>query len=504
MPDDAGRIFPDTLRQPEAMHQKRSKGIMLVIATGLLVMAGVAGRSYLSRGKPIRVGILHSLTGPMAISENAMVEAERLAIDEINKSGGLLGRSIEYVVADGKSDWPTFAREAERLIDQEQVDVIIGCWTSASRKTVLPVVESKNHLLIYPMAYEGLEQSPNIIYTGSAPNQQITPAINWAHRELKANRYYLVGSDYIWPHSVNAIAAEIVQSIGAEVAGTSYLYFGTGNVDHVVADILEKKPDVIISTVVGDTNKAFYNGLFRAGITADKIPVISFSIAEAELSVLLKEIAPQSIVGHYSAWNYFQSIDREANRKFVSAFQAKYGSDQSTNDTVCASYNSVHFWAQAVREAETTELEAVRNTIRHQSLDAPEGIVSIDFDTNHTWRPSYIGQARADGQFDIRWTSETPMRPVPYPLSRTKKEWNEFLNDLFNKWNRTWANPREERAAALVKPVERAPAGETGKKPVAGPESPPVSPIVSRPETKTGPAGRRNVAPGKKAARKPD
>ncbi|MFM7127847.1 MAG: urea ABC transporter substrate-binding protein [bacterium] len=463
------------------MLKNQTKTLPMVIGLGLLAGVLVFARGYISQAKPIRVGILHSLTGPMAISEKAMADAEILAIEEINNSGGLLGRPVEYVVADGKSDWPTFAREAERLIEQEHVDVMIGCWTSASRKTVLPVVESKNHLLIYPMAYEGLEQSPNIIYTGSAPNQQISPAISWAHRELKANRFYLVGSDYIWPHSVNAIAAEIVQSVGATVAGTSYLYFGTSQVDHVIADILEKKPDVIISTVVGDTNKAFYNELYKAGITADKIPVISFSIAETELSVLLREIPPQSIVGHYSAWNYFQTINRDANRKFVKAFQAKYGSDRSMNDTVCASYNSVYFWAQAVREAESTSLEAVRNTIRHQSLDAPEGIVSIDFDTNHTWRPSYIAQARADGQFDIRWTSDNPLRPVPFPNTRTRPEWNRFLNDLFVKWNRTWSNPRDDRSHTSPGLLKTSDLTEKQPRPGSTAASPPVPPAVAKP-----------------------
>ena len=467
----------------------------MVIGLGLLAVAVVFAWGYFSQPKPIRVGILHSLTGPMAISETAMAEAEMLAIEEINNSGGLLGRPIQYIVADGKSDSPTFAREAERLIENEKVDVIIGCWTSANRKTVMPVVENKNHLMIYPMAYEGLEQSPNIIYTGSAPNQQISPAISWAHRELKANRYYLVGSDYVWPHSVNAIAAEIVQSIGAEVAGTNYLYFGTSYVDHVIADILEKKPDVIISTVVGDTNKAFYSGLYRAGITADKIPVISFSIAETELSVLLREIPPQSIVGHYSAWNYFQSIDREANRKFVKAFQTKYGSNRSMNDTVCASYNSVYFWAQAVREAESTDLEAVRNTIRHQSLDAPEGIVSIDFDTNHTWRPSYIAQARADGQFDIRWTSETPLRPVPYPNTRTKTEWNRFLNDLFTKWDRTWGNPRDDRGQSGPGSLKKSGSAEKRSAQASPAASPPVPPAVARPASENEKALNKPAAP---------
>ena len=483
------------------MPHKRLQSIYFFVVIVLIAILGYLGQGYLYRAKPIRVGLLHSLNGPMAISEKSMVDAEILAIEEINNSGGLLGRPIEYFVADGNSDWPTFAREAERLIKTEMVDVIIGCWTSASRKTVRPVIESNQHLLVYPMAYEGLEQSPNIIYTGSAPNQQITPAITWAHRELGARRFYLVGSDYIWPHSVNAISTEIIESLGGTLAGESYLFFGTKDVDHVINDILEKKPDVIISTVVGDTNAAFYDKLYRAGIRSNKTPVISFSIGETELSAILREISAESIVGHYSACNYFQSIDRDMNRKFVAAFRAKYGQERSLNDTVCASYNSVYFWAQAVREAETTDINAVRNTIRHQSLDAPEGIVTIDFDTNHTWRPSYIAQARSDGQFDIRWTSQTPVRPTPYPLTRTKAEWDQFLDDLFQKWDRTWANPRDTKDHKILSSNKlSSPEKLSVKKPAS--DSPPVIPLAkpTEPTKKKAQSGAANLK--KAAARK--
>ena len=428
-----------------------------VLACTLILIVGVGrwGWSQIGRQAPIKVGLLHSLTGPMAISEKSMVDAEVLALEELRASGGLLGRDLEWVVADGKSDWPTFAREAQRLIHDEKVDVIVGCWTSASRKTVLPVIESNNHLLIYPMAYEGLEESPNVIYIGAAPNQQIIPAVTWAMRELKAKRFYMVGSDYIWPHSVHAIASDALEAIGAELAGESYLFFGTDKVDSVVQDIIASKPDVIISTVVGDTNKAFYRALDQAGMTSAKLPVISFSIAEDELRSMLKEMPAKTIVGHYSAWNYFQTIDREENRSFIRRFQKRYGSDRTINDTIAASYNSVFLWAQAVREAETTDVKDVIHAMSHQSLDAPEGIVSIDAENHHTWRPTYIGRARSDAQFDIVWTSETSIRPEPYPLSRSKIAWEQFLANLYKDWGNQWANPKDNAKVASLKPVNK-------------------------------------------------
>jgi urea transport system substrate-binding protein len=385
--------------------------------------------------RPIVVGILHSQTGPMAVSERAMIDAEVLALEEINRAGGLLGRRVRWVVADGGSDWPTFAREAERLIRDERVSVIFGCWTSASRKTVLPVVEAADHLLIYPMAYEGIEQSPNIVYTGAAPNQQITPAVQWCHDVLEARRFFLVGSDYVWPRCVNAIAADQIRGLGATIAGEGYLPFGSTDVDALVREIVESKPDVILSSIPGDSAIAFARGLRAAGLKPEETPVVTFAIAENELAT-----AGVDMVGDYAAWNYFQSIDRPENAAFVRAFRAAYGEDRTTSDVIVASYNSVRLWAQAVREAGTVDVRQVRTALRRQSLSAPEGIIAVDPETQHTWRPVFIGRIRPDGQFDIVWSSRTAVRPVPFPISRSRSEWERFLGDLHRGWG-GWSGP---------------------------------------------------------------
>jgi urea transport system substrate-binding protein len=386
---------------------------------------------------PIRVGILHSKHGAMAISEESMIDAEIMALKEINQSGGLLGRQVEWVVADGRSDWPTFAREAERLIKDEKVCVIFGCWTSASRKSVKPVVENNSHLLVYPMAYEGLEQSPNIVYTGAAPNQQVIPAVSWCYESLKARKFFLVGSDYVWPHCVNEIIKDQLKALGAECVGEAYVLFGTDEVGDSIEAVKKANPDVIISTVVGDSNGPFYQQLHTAGILPQRTPVLSFSIAEDEL----RKLPLREMVGDYAAWDYFQSIDRPENRAFVERFKASNGADRVTSDVIEAAYNSVYLWAQAVREAESEEVAYVLKALRRQSLNAPEGIVSVDDETQHTWRPVYVGQIRADGQFNIVRSYEKPVRPIPYPNSRSHAEWDAFLNGLYKTWGNGWAKP---------------------------------------------------------------
>jgi urea transport system substrate-binding protein len=386
---------------------------------------------------PIRVGILHSKTGAMQISEQSMIDAEEMALTEINQSGGLLGRQVEWVVADGRSDWPTFAREAEKLINKEKVSVIFGCWTSASRKSVKPVVENNSHLLIYPMAYEGLEQSPNIVYTGAAPNQQVIPAVSWCYESLKARKFFLVGSDYVWPHCVNEIIKDQLKALGARCVGETYILFGSDEVGDSVEAIKKANPDVIISTVVGDSNGPFYQQLHTAGIPPQKTPVLSFSIAEDEL----RKLPLREMVGDYAAWDYFQSIDRPENREFVRRFKASNGADRVTSDVIEAAYNSVYLWAQAVREAESEEVANVLKALRRQSLNAPEGVVSVDDETQHTWRPVYVGRIRADGQFDLVRSYEKPVRPIPYPNSRSHAEWDAFLNGLYKNWGDSWAKP---------------------------------------------------------------
>lgn len=407
----------------------------MVVAGGLLTWL-LADRLLIDR-RPIVVGILHSQTGSMAVSERSMIDAEVLALEQINAGGGLLGRPVRWVIADGASDWPTFAREAERLIADEQASVIFGCWTSASRKNVLPVVEAADHLLVYPMAYEGLETSPQVIYTGAAPNQQITPAVQWCHATLAARRFFLIGSDYIWPHCVNAIISDQLAGLGAEKVAEAYVPFGSTDVARFVEQIRNTEPDVVLCSVVGDSALALFDALKDAGIDPEEIPVVTFAIAEEELRL----IDHADLIGHYAAWNYFQSIDREENREFVGAFKARYGQERVTSDVIAASYNSVRLWANAVREAGTTDVDQVRNAMRRQSLDAPEGIIAVDPETQHTWRPVYLAKIRADGQFDIVWTSKVAVRPVPYPITRSRAAWADFVDELHQRWG-GWANTR--------------------------------------------------------------
>ena len=391
---------------------------------------------------PIVVGILHSQTGPMAISEKSMIDAEVLALEQINAAGGLLGRPVQWVIADGASDPATFATQAEKLIRDDNVCVVFGCWTSASRKSVLPVFESNDHLLIYPMAYEGLEQSPNIIYVGAAPNQQITPAVSWCHSTLSARRYFLIGSDYIWPHCVNAIMTDQIKGMGDQVVGEMYIPFGSTDVDAAVRAIVAAKPDVVMSSVVGDSAIAFAKKLRAAGIRPDQTPMLTFALGENELSAVQRD----DFAGNYAAWNYFQSIDRPENAEFVSAFKKRYGNDRTISDVMNAAYSSVLLWAQAVEESSRTDVRQVRYALRHQSLNAAEGIIAVDSETQHTWLPVSIGRIRQDGQFDIVWSSNTAVRPVPFPISRSREEWEKFVEDLHQQWGGKWAAPSNSGA----------------------------------------------------------
>jgi urea transport system substrate-binding protein len=412
--------------------------VLLLIAGGIVIWA--AADRLLTDRRPIVVGILHSETGPMAVSERSMIDAEVLALEQINDAGGLLGRPVRWVIDDGESDWPTFAREADRLINDERAEVIFGCWTSASRKSVLPVVEAADHLLVYPMAYEGLETSPQVIYTGAAPNQQITPAVQWCHTTLAARRFFLIGSDYIWPHCVNAIISDQLTGLGAEKVGEEYVPFGSTDVAGYVEQIRKAKPDVVLCSVVGDSVLAFFETLKEAGIDPEEIPVVTFALAEDEL----RSIDHADLVGHYAAWNYFQSIDRAENRQFVADFKARYGQDRVTSDVIAAASNSVRLWANAVRESGTTEVRQVRNAMRRQSLDAPEGIIAVDPETQHTWRPVYLAKIQPDGQFDIVWSSKVAVRPVPYPITRSRAAWTALVDDLHRRWG-GWANTRSSR-----------------------------------------------------------
>jgi len=434
--------------------------------SAVLILAGF-GISRLWGGgrEPIVVGVLHSMTGPMAASERGVIDATVLALEQINAQGGLLdGRPVRWIIADGGSDEATFAREAVRLIDQDGAVALFGCWTSASRKAVRSVVEKRDHILIYPVQYEGCEQSPNIFYLGAAPNQQIVPAVSWGLENLGAD-VYLVGSDYIFPRVANAIIRDQIRATGGRVLGEAYVPLGDRTrIEEVVDRIVEAGPDVILNTINGDTNEIFFEHLKeRAGAEAP-IPSISFSVGETELAQLPNL---EAVEGHYAAWNYFQSLNRPLNEAFVRAFQQRYGEERAINDPMEAAYVGVQIWARAVQEAGNTEPREVRLAMLDQSLNAPEGIVSIDSETQHAWKIARIGRARADGQFEVVWSSRQPVRPLPYPIFRSASAWDDLVDLWYRTWGGRWSNP--ERAVTIIE--ETTPETRPAPEPAASEET---------------------------------
>ena len=388
-------------------------------------------------GPPIKVGVLHSSTGTMASSEQPVINATLLAIEEINESGGLLGRPVEAVIADGESDPETFARKAKELIETDGVCTVFGCWTSASRKTVVPIFEEKNHLLVYPVQYEGIEESPNVVYTGASPNQQIIPAVKWAFAFEGKRRFFIVGSDYVFPRVANEIIKDQLSELGAELVGEEFLPLGASNTSEVVRKIAASDADVILNLINGDTNTAFFRDLRAAGITPEKIPTISFSIGEAELAQMDSLV----MTGDYAAWNYFQSVDSPENQQFVQALKSRYGAACFATDPMEAAYFGVKLWAQAVQAAEGTETPSIRREMRNLRMVAPEGEVRIDPSTQHTFKTPRIGRVQPDGQFEIVWTAVKPQPPAPYPPSRTTAAWKALLHDLYTGWGNQWSAP---------------------------------------------------------------
>jgi urea transport system substrate-binding protein len=379
--------------------------------------------AYRSAEPPIVVGVLHSLTGTMAYSESPVVDATLMAIDEINKRRGLLGRRVEAAVVDGRSSGPEFARKAEWLLTQKGVGTIFGCWMSAHRRWVVPLVESHDGILIYPVQYEGLECSPSVFYTGAAPNQQIIPAMRWSFGFLNCKRLFLVGSDYIFPRVANEIIRDEVARLGGAIVGEAYIPSGGVDIGNLARTIAAARADLIVNTINGDSNIVFFRSLQAAGITPDRIPTLSFSIGENELRNL-------EIAGTYAAWNYFQSVDRAENMRFVAAIRARYGPLRVTSDPMEAAYLGVHLWAQAVSEAGSMDSSKVREALRHQSFNAPEGPVHIDSGNQHAWKTIRIGKVGDDGQFEVIYSSENPIRPEPFPDTRSPRDWNEFLRRL--------------------------------------------------------------------------
>jgi urea transport system substrate-binding protein len=351
----------------------------------------------------------------MAISETALRDAEVMAIEEINAVGGVLGRPLEAVIEDTRSRFTDlFPKKARRLLAEEKVAVVFGCWTSASRKAVLPVFEELNGLLFYPVQYEGNESSANVIYTGAAPNQQILPAVEWLLSPAGGSkkRFFLVGSDYIFPRTANFIIAKYLGSRGLQVAGDNYTPMGNRDYKSVMEDIKKADPDVIFSTINGDSNISFYDELAAQGITAKKIPVVATSVGEDEL----RNILPARVKGHLAAWNYFQTIDTPRNKEFLTRFRENRGRDRVTDDPIEAAYFSVYLWKLAVEAAGSVDVDKVRESFKKGiEYDAPGGKVRVDPKTHHTYKRFRMGRVREDRQFDIIFEAPEWTEPDPYP-----------------------------------------------------------------------------------------
>jgi len=363
--------------------------------------------------KTVKVGILHSVTGTMAISETGSVQAEKLAIEQINAMGGVLGRKIEFIQEDGASDWPTFAEKSKKLLVNDKAAAVFGCWTSASRKAVLPIFEQYNGMLYYPTFYEGLEQSKNVIYTGQEATQQIIAGIDWVTKTKGAKSFYLLGSDYIWPRTSNKIARKHIEKLGLKVVGEEYYPLGHTQFNSVINKIKLTKPDVIYAIVVGGSNVAFYKQLKAAGIdmTKEKPLVLTISVTEDEVL----GIGGENMQGAYASMKYFQSLTNENNKKFVAAFKARWGKDVVIGDVTQAAYLGPWLWKAAVEKAGSFDIDKVREASPGIELTtAPEGYVKVH-PNHHLWSKTRIGHARPDGQYDVVFETKDLIEPDPFP-----------------------------------------------------------------------------------------
>lgn len=361
----------------------------------------------------VTVGILHSVTGTMSISETGSVQAEKLAIEQINATGGVLGRKIKFIQEDGASDWPTFAEKSKKLLVKDRVAAVFGCWTSASRKAVLPVFEQYNGMLYYPTFYEGLEQSPNVIYTGQEATQQIIAGIDWVVKEKGAKKFFLLGSDYIWPRTSNKIARKHIEKLGLKVVGEEYYPLGHTQFNSVINKMKLKKPDVIYAIVVGGSNVAFYKQLKAAGIdmTKEKPALLTISVTEDEI----RGIGGENIEGAYAAMKYFQSLDNPNNKAFVKAFKEMWGEDIVIGDVTQAAYLGPWLWKAAVEKAGSFDIDKIRAASPGIELTtAPEGYVKIH-PNHHLWSKTRVGLAQPDGQYKVVYETDELMEPDPFP-----------------------------------------------------------------------------------------
>ena len=395
-----------------------------LVAPALVLLA--LGHPLASRAEEtIKVGVLHSLSGTMAISETALKDVALMTIDEINASGGVLGKKLVPVVVDPASNWPLFAEKARQLLTQDKVAAVFGCWTSVSRKSVLPVFKELNGLLFYPVQYEGEELEHNVFYTGAAPNQQAIPAVEYLMSEDGggAKRFFLVGTDYVYPRTTNKILRAFLHAKGVADKDIEEVYtpFGYSDYQTIVASIKKFAAGgktAVVSTINGDSNVPFYKELGNAGLKATEVPVVAFSVGEEEL----RGIDARPLVGHLAAWNYFMSLKNPANAAFIKEYRAyakRKGLTNAdsvvTNDPMEATYVGIHMWKQAVEKAGSTDVEKVIAAMAGQKVNAPSGFVlTMDATNHHLHKPVFIGEIRPDGQFNVVWKTAKPIRAEPW------------------------------------------------------------------------------------------
>ena len=408
------------------------------LASGAAALA--LPRIAFAQAETIKVGVLHSLSGTMAISETTLKDTMLMLIEAQNAKGGLLGMQLEAVVVDPASDWPLFAEKARELLTVSKVDVMFGCWTSVSRKSVLPVIEELNGLLFYPVQYEGEESSKNVFYTGAAPNQQAIPAVDYYLEELGVQKFALLGTDYVYPRTTNNIleAYLVSKGIAKEDIFVNYTPFGHSDWSKIVGDVValgaDGKKVGVISTINGDANIGFYKELAAAGVTADTLPVVAFSVGEEELSGL----DTTNLAGHLAAWNYFMSADTPENAAFIAAWKAFIKDDaRVTNDPMEAHYIGFNMWVNAVTAAGTTAVDAVSDAMIGQTFPNLTGGMAEMLPNHHLTKPVLIGEIRADGQFDIisqtdpvpgdAWTDFLPESAV------LEADWKELKCGMYNK-----------------------------------------------------------------------
>ena len=413
--------------------RKYLKGAVLAAAMAVSGLMSTA----MAAEDTIKVGVLHSLSGTMAISETTLKDTILMMIDDQNKKGGLLGKKLEAVVVDPASNWPLFAEKARELIQVKKVDVVFGCWTSVSRKSVLPVFEELNGLLFYPVQYEGEESSRNVFYTGAAPNQQAIPAVEYLMSKDGGNakRWVLLGTDYVYPRTTNKILRAFLHAKGVADADImeEYTPFGHSDWQTIVTNVKkfasEGKKTAVVSTINGDANVPFYKELGNQGIKAEDIPVVAFSVGEEELAGL--DTAP--LVGHLAAWNYFMSVDTPKNAEFIKQWQAFIKNPKRvTNDPMEAHYIGFKMWVQAVEQAGTTNVDAVRQAMYGQKVKAPSGFDSVMNVNHHLSKPVFIGEIQANGQFDIVWRTDGPI---------AGDAWSDFIPEskkLTADWTFPW------------------------------------------------------------------